>query len=207
MASKYTVATGDGYQGVWKARNHELTVNLATTDVEWPPGVTIFFARHADGIQATTSRPTGREIVATVDVTDNQRPVLRVPWAAVEVTGLKGGAGDVRAYSRDDADGLVLVAAANDPYINEGSADDDGADEVVTDGGTSIDESGRPGGAGECPQGCHHPVAGHDTLETREETVPVEPPNVFEVYGETVVQTERVRRFSKCIVCGWVIDL
>ncbi len=65
----------------------------------------------------------------------------------------------------------------------------------------------RPGGAGECPQGCHHPVAGHDTLQLCEETVPLEPPEVFEVYGETVVQTERVRRFYECIVCGWVVDV
>lgn len=65
---------------------------------------------------------------------------------------------------------------------------------------------GRPGGAGECPRGCQHPVAGRDTLERREETVPVEPPRVFEVYGEIVVQTERVDRYLACIVCGMVFD-
>jgi len=67
--------------------------------------------------------------------------------------------------------------------------------------------STRPGGDGECPQGCHHPVAGSETLETCEETVPLDDPEVFEMYGETVVQTERVRRYQKCIVCGWVVDL
>jgi len=65
----------------------------------------------------------------------------------------------------------------------------------------------RPGGYGECPQGCHHPVAGHQTMEYREERVPVDPPNVFKHHGETVVQTERVDRFSRCIVCGWRVDL
>ncbi len=90
---------------------------------------------------------------------------------------------------------------------SEFAASDDGDHEVRADGGTSIGESGRPGGAGKCPQGCRHPVAGRDTLETCEETVPVDPPEVFEVYGETVVQTERVRRYTECIVCGWVIDI
>jgi hypothetical protein len=64
----------------------------------------------------------------------------------------------------------------------------------------------RPGGSGKCPQGCFHPVAGEETLELVEQRERVEPPNVFEVQGETVVQEERVRRFMKCIVCGWVVD-
>lgn len=74
---------------------------------------------------------------------------------------------------------------------------------------TDLDADGgsRPGGAGACPQGCFHPVAGEETMEYREERVPVEPPNVFEHMGETVVQTERVRRFHECIVCGWRVDL
>lgn len=71
---------------------------------------------------------------------------------------------------------------------------------------TSKTSSNRPGGDGECPQGCRHPVAGRDTLDSREERIPIEPPEVFEVYGETVIQSERVRRFRKCIVCGWVVD-
>jgi len=92
-------------------------------------------------------------------------------------------------------------------YVVNRTLSTETGNEVRTDGGTSADSTSRPGGAGECPQGCHHPVAGQDTLETREETVPIEPPEVFEVYGETVVQTERVRCYQACIVCGWVIDL
>lgn len=65
----------------------------------------------------------------------------------------------------------------------------------------------RPGGEGECPQGCTHPVAGDQTMETVEEMEKIEPPNVFEMYGETVVQTERLRRYARCIVCGWRMDL
>jgi len=61
----------------------------------------------------------------------------------------------------------------------------------------------RPGGDGECPQGCRHPVAGRETMEYREEVEPLEEPEVFEVYGETVVQTERTHRYKECIVCGW----
>ena len=64
----------------------------------------------------------------------------------------------------------------------------------------------RPGGAGECPQGCRHPVAGRNTLESREELIPLEPPEVVEIYGETIVKTETVERDSQCIVCGWVVD-
>ena len=77
--------------------------------------------------------------------------------------------------------------------------------DIRTDGGTET--TSRPGGAGKCPQGCHHPVAGSETLEYCEETIPLDPPEVIEVYGETVVQTERVRRYHECIVCGWVVDL
>jgi len=40
-----------------------------------------------------------------------------------------------------------------------------------------------------------------------QERVPVDPPNVFKHHGETVVQTERVDRFGRCIVCGWRVDL
>jgi len=68
-------------------------------------------------------------------------------------------------------------------------------------------EHGRPGGDGECPQGCRHPVAGNETMEYREDRERLDPPNVIEMYGERIVQTERVRRYSECIVCGWRIDL
>jgi len=68
-------------------------------------------------------------------------------------------------------------------------------------------ETSRPGGDAACPQGCHHPVAGEETMETREERVTLDPPHVFEVYGETVVQESRLDRYQVCIVCGWRIDL
>lgn len=90
-----------------------------------------------------------------------------------------------------------------DSYWRKVKATDVNAEDLITDGGTTT----RPGGAGECPQGCHHPVAGEQTMEYHEETVPVDPPNVFEMYGETVVQTERTERYQRCIVCGWRIDL
>ena len=71
----------------------------------------------------------------------------------------------------------------------------------------SISDVARPGGHGSCPQGCTHPVAGEDTLDLRERTEPIEPPNVFEHMGETVVQTRRVEQYLQCCVCGWVVDV
>lgn len=123
MASKYTVETGDGYQGVWRARNHELVIGLPSVNVDWPPGTTIYLAQIEDepGIHATT-QPSDSEGLSTTDVLVDDRPILRVPWDAVrEIDGLSGGSGVVRGYCRDDVEGLVLVAKSNDPYVDEDS--------------------------------------------------------------------------------------
>jgi len=65
----------------------------------------------------------------------------------------------------------------------------------------------RPGGDAPCPQGCHHPVAGEETMEYHEDEIERREPRVFEVNGQTVVQETRIERYQRCIVCGWRTDL
>jgi hypothetical protein len=187
---------------------HATSAFVDTTDgyrarIENPRGFVDTIAddlRRNDHDLAERARIECDDDVVVVEADDEEAAGFLYQWLEESVTH----------YCEEYVDATGEYDAARqlrDVVYREFVRDDESGSEVRADGGTTSDGPGRPGGAGECPQGCHHPVAGRDTLETREETVPIEPPEVFEVYGETVVQTERVRRYQKCIVCGWVIDL
>jgi hypothetical protein len=59
-----------------------------------------------------------------------------------------------------------------------------------------------------CPQGCRHPVYGENTMRVEKERVKHDPPRVIDgVPGGPAVVKESTRRYRKCRVCGWVVDV
>lgn len=129
MSSKYTVETGPGYLGVWKADRYRAEISIGTyEDLPWrsddhvvavdhPDGIAVVEASHVDAVEG--ERITDLSVHKNTVGTNVSLPA-RVGRL---IDGLEPD-GDVRGY-RLDTEGFVVVAADDDPMLDRG---DDGGE-------------------------------------------------------------------------------
>lgn len=116
---KYTVPTGDGYQGVATVGiSRSVNFGVGMFDVDWRGGDRVFAIQEDVGVRLTPNMNRREESFAVYTVSKSSvGPSISVAGRALEVLGAAAG-DDVRAYKRDD-DGLILVRSKDDPFVEE----------------------------------------------------------------------------------------
>lgn len=120
--SKYVRETGPGYEGIVRVSDGGANLCLNTIDAaDWPAETSVGFYEADRGLRALPTEATTAEPVGSVGVVYHDRKSgrrLSIPTTAVQVLDVADGS-DIRIYV-DDAPGLVLVAAAEDPHVDGG---------------------------------------------------------------------------------------
>jgi len=119
--TKYTVPTGEGYEGVYRVATGGVSVNMVTLGCERCEQITLY-GLESDVVlvsrQADLSHPTiADRAINTSGYVELARPALRH-------LGVSDG-DDVRVYRSDEHDGWEVVPASRDPHVNE-AVDDTG---------------------------------------------------------------------------------
>lgn len=116
----YVIPTGPGYLGVASVGSSRTAAfGVGMWPVDWNGDTEVYAVSEPPGIAVFESEHRPPEFVAIYGVSKGWRnspgPTLTISGAALELLGVEHG-DDVRAYRRD-AGGAVLVAAADDPFL------------------------------------------------------------------------------------------
>lgn len=116
----YVVPTGPGYLGVATVgAGYTAAFGVGMWPVDWRGGTEVYAVVEPPGIALFASDHRPAEFITTYKVSKGWRnspgPTLSIAGAALEVLGVEQG-DDVRAYRRDGG-GVLLVRAADDPFL------------------------------------------------------------------------------------------